>query len=402
MNQVSKPVADVATQNSKRSSRSVLVVSGIILIAAFIYACFYLLSSVNQETTEDAYVDGNVVQVTSQTTGTVTNINVDNTDMIAAGQVVVALNPVDAELALTRSIALLAKTVRQVRGQFSASSQMQANIELRKADLSRAQADMERRHSLVATGAVSSEDFKHAEENVRQAQAALVVAQEQFSANHALVDQLRIEQHPDVVAAATQVRDAYVAKMRTQLRAPVTGMVTKRSAQVGQRVSPGGILMSIVSLDHLWVSANFKESQLQHLRIGQKAKIISDVYGRSVTYTGTVIGLDAGTGSAFSLMPAQNATGNWIKVVQRIPVRIAFDPQEVAKNPLRIGVSMKVSLETSERSGQALATVKDAAKQSYATEVFSDEETGAEAIISKIIQLNLGAQGNAQTKRAAS
>lgn len=402
MSQLEKPAATPVAENEKSRLKSVVTVSGVILIACLAYAGFYLFSSQYREVTEDAYVDGNIVQVTAQTTGTVTNINVDNTDMIAAGQVVIALNPVDADLALRRSAAQLAKTVRQVRGQFSGSLQMMANIELRKADLSRAKADMERRQSLVATGAVSAEDFKHTEENVRVAQAALTVAQEQFAANHALVDQVTIDQHPDVVAAAVQVRDAYVAKMRTQLRAPVTGMVTKRSAQVGQRVSPGATLMSIVSLDHLWVSANFKESQLNHLRVGQKAKIIADVYGRSVVYTGTVIGLDAGTGSAFSLMPAQNATGNWIKVVQRVPVRIVLDPKEVAAHPLRIGLSMKVSVDTSERSGQTLSTAMNTAKQRYATGVFEDEEAGAEAIVSRIIQENLAVRDNVQTKRPGS
>ncbi|SFB20878.1 membrane fusion protein, multidrug efflux system [Collimonas sp. OK607] len=397
MSQPQKSVANPAAGNEKRHRKNLLSVSGVLLIATLVYVGVYLISSQYREVTEDAYVDGNVVQVTSQTTGTVTNINVDNTDMIASGQVVIALNPVDADLALKRSAAQLAKTVRQVRGQFSAASQMMANIELRRADLSRAQADMERRQSLVKTGAVSAEDFKHTEENVRVAQASLTVAQEQFAVNHALVDRVTIDQHPDVVAAAMQVRDAYVAKMRTQLRAPVTGMVTKRSAQVGQRISPGATLMSIVSLDHLWVSANFKESQLNHLRVGQKARVIADIYGHSVVYTGTVIGLDAGTGSAFSLMPAQNATGNWIKVVQRVPVRISLDTKEVAEHPLRIGLSMKVTVDTAERAGQTLPTAMKTAKQSYATSVFEDEEAGAEEIVSRIIQENIAARNKRGT-----
>lgn len=374
---------------ARRHTLPTVIASGILLVAGLGYGAYWALSDQYRETTEDAYVEGNIVQVTPQTTGTVTAIFADNTEYIAAGNVLLTLNPIDARLALQRAEAQLAKTVRQVRGQFSAASQMQANIDLRRADLSRAQADLERRAPLAKTGAISAEDFRHAEEAVRAAQASLAGAEQQFAGNQALVERTSIADHPDVVMAAIQVRDAYIAASRAELRAPVSGMVTKRNVQVGQRVGPGASLMSIVHLDQLWVSANFKESQLHHLRIGQTVNLSADVYGRAVEYTGQVVGLDAGTGSAFSLMPTQNATGNWIKVVQRVPVRIALDANQLAAHPLRIGLSMKIEVDTRERQGQALALAPAADPRVYETQVFDGEQTGAEEIIKNIILTNL-------------
>jgi membrane fusion protein (multidrug efflux system) len=386
---------------ARRHTLPTLIASSILLAAGLGYGAYWTLSAQYRETTEDAYVEGNVVQVTPQTTGTVTAILADNTEYISAGKVLLTLNPIDARLALQRAEAQLAKTVRQVRGQFSSASQMQANIDLRRADLSRAQADLERRAPLAKTGAISAEDFRHAEEAVRAAQAALAGAEQQFAGNQALVERTSIADHPDVVMAAMQVRDAYIAASRVELRAPVGGMVTKRNVQVGQRVGPGAPLMSVVPLDQLWVSANFKESQLRHIRVGQTVNLTADVYGRTVEYTGKVVGLDAGTGSAFSLMPAQNATGNWIKVVQRVPVRIALDANQLASHPLRIGLSMKVEVDTRERQGQALALAPAANPRAYETQVFDGEQTGAEEIINNIILTNLATKPAAAGKTAS-
>lgn len=377
---------------AKRHTIPTLIASAILLAGGLGYGAFWAFAAQYREVTEDAYVEGNVVQVTTQTVGTVTEIGADNIDVVAAGEVLLKLNPADARLGLQRAEAQLAKAVRQVRGQFSAASQMQANIELRRADLSRAKADLERRAPLAKTGAVSAEDFRHAEEAVRAAQAALTAAEQQFVGNQALVERVSIEDHPDVVVAAMQVRDAHLAAARTELRAPVGGMVTRRSVQVGQRVSPGTPLLAIVPLDHLWVSANFKESQLRDLRVGQSVRLTADVYGRAVEYRGKVLGTDAGTGSAFSLLPAQNATGNWIKVVQRVPVRIALDAGQLTEHPLRIGLSMKVEVDTRKREGQPLALAPAASRQAYETRVFAEEASGVEARINKIVRDNLTAK----------
>lgn len=370
------------------ASRSLLITVVVVLTLLVVVAIYWFVFEASEERTEDAYVDGNIVLITPQTNGTVTQIHADNTDMIRAGDALIALNPVDARLALQRAEAQLAKTVRQVRGQYASATQMKAIIAQRKVDLSRARADMRRRSDLVKTGAVSSEEYAHTEETVQSAEAALQIAEQQFSGNQALVEGTTVMTHPDVVMAAMQVRDAYIGATRTIMHAPVGGMVTKRNVQVGQRVSPGTALMSVVALDHLWISANFKESQLKHLRIAQPVTVTADVYGRSVKYSGKIVGLDAGTGSAFSLMPAQNATGNWIKVVQRVPVRIALDPEPLAAHPLRLGLSVNVKVNTGSREGSALATLSSTDGQGNATKVFDEEQSGADALISHIIAVN--------------
>jgi membrane fusion protein (multidrug efflux system) len=357
-------------------------------IAALTIAAYWGMAGRYEESTENASVEGNIVQISPQTTGTVVGIKADNTDMVQAGQPLVALNAADAQLALDRAEAQLARVVRQVRGQFAMAAQNQSTVALRRAELARAQADLERRRDLAKTGAISAEDLRHAQDSVAMAQASLAAAGQQFADNQALIDNVALAQHPDVLAAASQVEEASLALARTQLRAPVSGMVTRRNVQLGQRVSPGAPLVSIVPLDHLWATANFMEGQLAHLRVGQKVTMHADVYGRSVSFTGHVLGLDAGTGSAFSVIPAQNATGNWIKVSQRVPVRIALDKMAA---PLRLGLSMKVTVDTHERGGLPLDTAKSSRPTAYQTAIYDEEVKGARQRIDQIIAKNLGA-----------
>jgi membrane fusion protein (multidrug efflux system) len=345
-------------------------------------------ASQNEEITEDAYVEGNIVQVTSQVAGTVLAIGADNTDRVSAGQSLVRLNPLDAQLALERSEAMLGKTVRQVRSQYAVAAQMRANVELRRAEFRRVQSDMDRRSELVHSGAVSGEDLEHAGEAVRVAQAALKSAEQQYAANQAYVDGTSVATHPDVLSAAAQVKDAYIAAARAVVPAPVSGIVARRNVQVGQRVAAGSSMMSIIPLESLWVTANFKESQLRHIHTGQPVLLTADAYGRQVTFRGKVIGQEAGTGSAFSLMPAQNATGNWIKVVQRLPVRIALDPEQVRANPLQLGLSMRVSVDTSQRQGVRFASAGNPA-HAYETGVFAQEGKDAAALVAHIIAANM-------------
>jgi membrane fusion protein (multidrug efflux system) len=371
-----------------------LIAAGLIAVGGLGWGGWWLLAGQYRETTEDAYVDGNVVQVTALTAGTVTAIGADNTDTVPAGKELVTLDDNDARTALQRAEAQLAKTVRLVSGQFASAAQMRATLAMRAADLARARQDMQIRAPLVKTGAVSAEEYRHSEETLQSAEAALAAAAQQSAGTAALVDKVTVADHPDVAAAAMQVRDAYLDLQRTHLRAPLGGMVTHRVAQVGQRVSAGTPLMSLVALDQLWVTANFKESQLSNLRVGQTVKLSADVYGGSVVYTGHIVGLDAGTGSAFTLMPAQNATGNWIKVVQRLPVRIALSPAELAAHPLRLGLSVRVDAETGDRSGAPLSVVRVAAPHGYATDAFRAEGRGADALTQAIIRANLtGAAG---------
>lgn len=359
------------------------------LLAGSALIAWWLLAPSNHEVTEDAYVEGNVVQVTPQLNGSVTAIAADNTDYVQAGQVLVQLNEVDAQLALARAEAQLAKTVRQVRAQFASSGQGRAAIVLRRADVARAETDLARRSSLAGSGAVSGEDISHAEDALRTARAALTVAEQQSLSSSALTDQTSVAGHPDVLAASVQLRDAWVAAHRTTLRAPVSGIVTRRTVQLGQRVAAGAALMSIVPPGQMWVSANFKESQLHGIRIGQPVELRADVYGKAVRYHGRVAGLDAGTGSAFALLPAQNATGNWIKVVQRVPVRIALDAQELAAHPLKIGLSMRVAVDTRQRGG-LLAASTPSGRPAWRTDVFDGELAQAAEQAEAVIAANLG------------
>jgi membrane fusion protein (multidrug efflux system) len=387
--------------NGKRKRMMTLLVI-VILIAALAYGLYYFLVARFHEDTDDAYVSGNVVQITPQVTGTVIAVNADDTQVVKAGDPLVVLDPADARVALEQAEANLAQTVRQVRGLFADDNQYQAQVELRQSDLSRAQDDLKRRLTVAQTGAVSQEEISHARDAVKSAQAAVDAAKQQLASNRALTANTTIANHPNVQAAAAKVRDAYLNHARNVLPAPVTGYVAKRSVQVGQRVSPGTPLMAIVPLHDVWVDANFKEVQLKHMRIGQPVELTADVYGSSVPYHGKVVGFSAGTGSAFSLLPAQNATGNWIKVVQRLPVRIALDPQELDKNPLRIGLSMQADVNIKDASGGQLGNAPNTAYQTNVFDKYGDE---ADAEIARIIAENAGPNGgtpkSAQTGAAA-
>ncbi|WP_322101987.1 EmrA/EmrK family multidrug efflux transporter periplasmic adaptor subunit [Paraburkholderia sp. J41] len=384
--------------NSGKRKRMMTLLVLVIVIAAIAYGLYYFLVARFTEGTDDAYVNGNVVQITPQVTGTVIAVKADDTQTVNIGDPLVLLDPADARVALEQAEANLAQTVRQVRGLFADDSQYQAQVAVRQADLSRAQDDLRRRVQVAQTGAVSQEEISHARDTVRSAEAALDAAQQQLAANRALTANTTIANHPNVEAAAAKVRDAYLANARNTLPAPVTGYVAKRSVQVGQRVSPGTPLMSVVPLNAVWVDANFKEVQLKHMRIGQPVEMTADVYGSAVTYHGKVIGFSAGTGSAFSLLPAQNATGNWIKVVQRLPVRISLDPNELQQHPLRIGLSMQVDVNIKDDGGSQLGNAQNTV---YQTDVFAKYGDEANAEIARIIAENAGPNTNRAASNAA-
>ncbi|WP_249170245.1 HlyD family efflux transporter periplasmic adaptor subunit, partial [Burkholderia vietnamiensis] len=343
--------AGAQPQNNGKRKRMMTLLIAVIVIAAIAYGLYYFLVARFHEETDDAYVNGNVVQITPQVTGTVIAVKADDTQTIKAGDPLVVLDPADSQIALQQAEANLAQTVRQVRGLFVNDDQYRAQVALRQSDLSKAQDDLRRRLAVAQTGAVSQEEISHARDAVRAAQASVDAAQQELASNRALTANTTIASHPNVMAAAAKVRDAYLANARNVLPAPVTGYVAKRSVQVGQRVSPGTPLMSVVPLNAVWVDANFKEVQLRHMRIGQPVELTADIYGSSAVYHGKVVGFSAGTGSAFSLLPAQNATGNWIKVVQRLPVRIEIDPKDLDKHPLRIGLSMQVDVDIKDERG---------------------------------------------------
>ncbi|WP_175881610.1 HlyD family secretion protein [Burkholderia sp. BCC0044] len=388
--------ASAQPQNNNKRKRMMTLLVAVIVIAAIAYGLYYFLVARFHEDTDDAYVNGNVVQITPQVTGTVIAVKADDTQTVKAGDPLVVLDPADSQVALQQAEANLAQTVRQVRGLFVNDDQYRAQVALRQSDLSKAQDDLRRRLAVAQTGAVSQEEISHARDAVKAAQASVDAAQQQLASNRALTANTTIASHPNVMAAAAKVRDAYLANARNVLPAPVTGYVAKRSVQVGQRVSPGNPLMSVVPLNAVWVDANFKEVQLKHMRIGQPVEMTADIYGSSVTYHGKVVGFSAGTGSAFSLLPAQNATGNWIKVVQRLPVRIELDPKDLDKHPLRIGLSMQVDVDIKDERGDQLVNAPNTV---YETNVFAKYGDEADAEIARIIAENAG--GNASAPVAA-
>jgi membrane fusion protein, multidrug efflux system len=325
--------------------------------------------------------------MTPQISGTVVSIGADDTQFVKAGQALVRLDQADAKVALDQSEAQLAKTVREVRNLFATSAQLRAAVEMRRSDLAMAQKDLARRERLGNSGAISTEELQHARDSVRNAEAALMSAQQQLAGNQARVDGTTLENHPDVRNASAAVRNAYLTYSRTVLPAPVSGFVARRAVQLGQRVGPGAPLMSVVPLDQVWVDANFKEPQLANMRVGQPVTLTADLYGGGFRYHGKIMGFGAGTGSAFSLLPAQNATGNWIKIVQRVPVRIALDPQEMAEHPLQIGLSMKAEVSIRDGSGERLPQLAHNAP-AYSTDVFHSVDEAADTRVQEIIAAN--------------
>jgi len=394
------------------------------------YGLWWALHGRYHQQTDDAYVAGNIVQVTPQVIGTVVAVQADDGDFVQAGAPLISLERTDGKLALARAEGQLAQTVREVRGIFVTTQALQAGVRVRDADvaranaetarlnselarakteLNRAQDDYQRRNQLADTGAVAGEEIEHAlaavtnaEQLVATAGAAVITtekqtlgaqeqlnnAREQLQTNRVMVDGTKVENHPQVARAAAAVREAFVALARTVVKAPVSGFVAKRSVQAGQRVQPGAPLMAIVPLKDVWVDANFKEVQLREMRVGQPVVLHSDLYGTKVEYHGRVSGFAPGTGAAFALLPPQNATGNWIKVVQRIPVRVALDAQEVEAHPLRVGLSMSVDVDVHEVAGSSLTTLARSGPV-VQTQVFDEQEQGADERVRAIISANL-------------
>ena len=391
----------------KRKRRKGLSIVGVVVaLGAIAFTVHHFVIGARYESTDNAYVQGNVIQITPQVSGTVLAINAEDTDFVKAGQTLVKLDPADARVALDQAEAQLAQTVREVRTLYANNSTLKAQVALREADVTRAESDVQRaqddiarRRPLLATGAVGKEEFNHstsqlavAKSALAAAQSAVVAAREQLASNQVMTSGVSVDQHPAVQRAAARVREAFLALRRVDLPAPVDGTVARRSVQLGQRVQAGAPLMSLVPLEKVWVDANFKEPQLRRLRIGQSVTLVADLYGSDVAFKGQIAGLSAGTGSAFSLLPAQNATGNWIKVVQRVPVRIELDPKDLAAHPLRVGLSMTATVDVRDQTGKSVADVPRTNPASH-TSAFTnlDADDAADAAVKRIIAAQLGA-----------
>ena len=374
------------TQREQRR-KWLLILTVSLIVLALVAVVWWLFFARGYESTDDAYVAGDVANVMPQVGGTVVSIGADETDLVQAGQELIRLDATDARIALQDAEQQLARAVRQTRTVFANRDQLSAVVAQRRSDLARAQSDVNRRKDLSATGAVSSEEVGHAQDALNAARDALTAAERNLAAGIALVGRTNVADNPDVRAAATQVEKAWLALQRTSVKAPVSGYVAKRNVQLGDHIAPGAPLMTIVPLERLRVEANFKEVQLDRMRIGQPVKVVSDLYGSHVEYQGTVVGLGMGTGAAFALLPAQNATGNWIKVVQRVPVRIALKPQELKDHPLRIGLSTRVKVDVHDDSGQQLA--QSAPQQPVlSTSAFDVDHAEVQMSIAQIIREN--------------
>ena len=374
--------------NSARKQR-LLTLLALVVLAIVGYFAYYFLHGRYFEETDDAYVSSDLIQITSEISGTVASVLVDDTQHVDQGQLLVQLDKADAEIALAAAEAELARAVRTVRGVFAKSNALQASIRANNIALQTATADLQRRQQVAQQGGVSAEELQHARDQVSRLEAALTSSREELDANNAQIDNNSVENHTQVLASAAKVREAALALKRTQITAPSAGVIARRSVQIGSRIGAGSPLMAVVPLDNAWVDANFKEVQLAQMRVGQPVEVVSDFYGDSQVFHGKIAGMGAGSGAAFALLPPQNASGNWIKIVQRLPVRISLDPAELAAHPLRVGLSMRVTVDMHDQSGSLVATQVRGKPQTLVKSEDHDQQVDAK--IASIIRANAGA-----------
>ena len=383
--QTDTPTSSNNKSQQRKKGLSIFIL--LLLLIAIGSAAYWFFFIKGFEETEDAYVSGNQVMVSSQVAGNISKINVDNMDPVQAGDVLLELDDTNAKLSFEQAKSNLANAVRQISQLNYTVKQLKSAVRANEITLAQAQGNLNRRVQLVKDGAIDKESFQHAKEAVELAKANLTTSQNQLEANQALLLDGPLSEQPQIQSAVSNLKQAWLNLERTKIRSPIKGYVARRNAQVGQAVSVGGALMAVVTTDQMWLDANFKETQLTHMRIGQPVKIHFDLYGKDKTFDGKVVGIEMGTGSAFSLLPTQNATGNWIKVVQRVPVRIQLDPQQLAENPLRIGLSATVKVNVSDSQGETLRN-KAPSTTLYSTNVLQYDESAVNNLIESIIRDN--------------
>jgi membrane fusion protein (multidrug efflux system) len=379
-------MSDVTSNNSSRRQFGFLILGALIVLAALAYGAYWYLDARFYESTDDAYVGGDIIAVTSRENGTLMALHADNTQTVARGQLLMEMDPAVVNVNVASAEANLARTVRTVNGEFSRAVSSSAQVEQAQVQLSLAQTDYQRRLAASADGAVSAEELAHARDSVRAAEAALDAARGGHDQSLSPIQGTDVANNPDVLSAEAALRTAMIAQGHMRIVAPVDGVVAQRTVQVGQQVAAGTPLLAVVPLDNVWIDANFKEVQLQDMRIGQPVAVTADIYGGKVTYHGHVEGLGAGSGSAFALLPPQNASGNWIKIVQRVPVRIALDPEELKAHPLRIGLSVNVSVDVKDTSGPVVSSRVTAADTR--ADLGEDSNAKADRAIAQILAEN--------------
>lgn len=373
--------------NHERRKKTLLILGAIVLTCALLSLIYWWLFLLDKESTDDAYVGGNAITIFSRVPGAVNAYYADDTDLVQKGQKLLDLDPIDLELAFESQKAALAIAVRDIVKLKQQVQQVQATIQAQEARLEKLRFDYNNRAALIHSKAISKEDLDHARTDLIAAEADLKASQHQLEGLKAQLGTTSLEEHPQVVSASVQLRNAFVNLSRGTIYAPATGYVAQRKVQVGENVKTDRALMSVFPLEQIWVDANFKEKELYDIRIGQKAKVKADIYGSSVIYRGKVVGIAPGSGSVFSLLPPQNATGNWIKIVQRVPVRIALEPEQVKQYPLRVGLSVYVTVDTSDQSGLPLATLPTE-KKLASTNIFDTSFEEVNALIADIIAWN--------------
>ena len=376
-----------SNNKSQQRKKGLSIFILLLLLIAIGSAAYWFFFIKGFEETEDAYVSGNQVMVSAQVAGNISKINVDNMDPVQAGDVLLELDDTNAKLSFEQAKSNLANAVRQVSQLNYTVKQLKSAVRANEITLAQAQGNLNRRVQLVKDGAIDKESFQHAKEAVELAKANLTTSQNQLGANQALLLDGPLSEQPQIQSAVSNLKQSWLNLERTKIRSPIKGYVARRNAQVGQAVSVGGALMAVVTTDQMWLDANFKETQLTHMRIGQPVEIHFDLYGKDKTFNGKVVGIEMGTGSAFSLLPTQNATGNWIKVVQRVPVRIQLDPQQLAENPLRIGLSATVKVNVSDSQGETLRNQAPTTTL-YSTNVLQYDESAVNNLIESIIRDN--------------
>ena len=379
-------MSDITRAQRTQVRRKGFILFAIVLvIAALAYGAWWWLSGRFSQTTDDAYVAGNIVAVTSRENATVTALYADNTQAVRQGQLLIEMDPSVADVTMRAAEANLARAARSVRGTFASADSYSAQLEQAQVALAQAQSDYKRRQAALA-GAVSGEELGHARDAVAAAEAAVNSARGGLAQAQSGISGVDVAHNPDVLAAEAQLRAAAIALAHMKIVAPVDGVIAQRTVQVGQRVTAGAPLMAVVPLSNVWVDANFKESQLAGMRIGQPVKITTDLYGGKVVYHGHVAGLGAGSGSAFAVLPPQNASGNWIKIVQRVPVRIALDPAELKENPLRIGLSVSADVDITDQSGPRVTSAVPAGVMRGNTG--EDTSVQVDALVARILADN--------------
>ena len=380
---------DAGTQHLLWRKVGVAAVTIVCLLAGVAYGIYWLTWAQFHETTDDAYVAGNIVAITSRENATVTALLADNTQAVHRGQLLIEMDPVMMRVNMNMAEANLARVVRTIRGTFASVDAYRAQLAAARVRLAGAQNDYDRRQSALA-GAISREEVSHARDAVQAAQAEVNAAQGGLAQAQSSVAGMNTANNPEVLAAVAQLRAAAIALAHMRLVAPVDGVIAQRTVQVGQRVTAGAPLMAVVPLASVWVDANFKEVQLARMRVGQPVVVTTDIYGSKIVYHGHIQGLGAGSGSAFAILPPQNASGNWIKIVQRVPVRIALDPVELRNHPLRIGLSVSADVDVHDQSGPEVTNTTDGAITRTDTDDAALAE--ADALASRIITAN-GAAG---------